>query len=80
MLIPVGGFFTIGAAEALEIIRSAYPRVVIPMHYRTDSAGYDVIGRVDDFTNLVDSVEYADNSFLLTPETGKQILILNYKP
>ena len=80
MLIPVGGFFTIGAEEAWKTVCAAEPRVVIPMHYRTDSAGYDVIGRVEEFAKLAGNVRYADRSFLLTPETEKQIMILNYKP
>jgi L-ascorbate metabolism protein UlaG (beta-lactamase superfamily) len=36
LLIPVGGGTTLGAAEASEVISLLEPRIVIPMHYRTD--------------------------------------------
>ena len=35
LLIPVGGFYTIDAAQAADIVRALSPRVTIPMHYRT---------------------------------------------
>jgi len=34
LMIPVGGFYTINAAEADRVIDLVNPRVVIPMHYR----------------------------------------------
>jgi len=48
LLIPVGGFFTIDAREASEVVKSINPRVVIPMHYKTSKADYP-IAPVDDF-------------------------------
>jgi len=33
LMIPVGGFFTIGPKEAIEIISKVEPYFVIPMHY-----------------------------------------------
>lgn len=48
-MVPVGGHFTIDADEAAEIVKNINPRVTIPMHYRTEKAGYDVIGTVDGF-------------------------------
>lgn len=79
MLIPVGGFFTINAQTAYQIVRAADPRVCIPMHYRTDDTGFDVIGHIDDFTKLFPTVNRVDNTFLLTPNTEKQTIVLNYK-
>lgn len=35
LMIPVGGFYTIDAAEALDICLAVKPRIVIPMHYKT---------------------------------------------
>lgn len=79
LLIPVGGFYTIGTQTAWQIIRAVSPRVAIPMHYRTDDKGLKNIGHIDDFVKLYPQVSYADNHFTLTPETEKQILVLNYK-
>ena len=78
LLIPVGGFYTIGSQTAWQIIRQVNPRVAVPMHYRTDTMGLKNIGHIDDFVRLYPQVSFADDSFILTSETEKQILVLNY--
>ncbi len=35
LMIPVGGFFTIDAKAAFDIVNTLNPRVTIPMHYKT---------------------------------------------
>ena len=52
LMIPIGGFFTIDAANALQIIDAVKPKNVIPMHYRDGDKGYDVLGTVDDFLTM----------------------------
>ena len=37
LMIPVGGFFTIDAAAAVQMVQALKPRVVIPMHYKTSA-------------------------------------------
>ena len=37
LLIPVGGVSTIDAVQAAQIVRQLEPKVVIPMHYKTDA-------------------------------------------
>lgn len=49
LLIPTGGFFTIGAAQAWEWIERIQPRTAIPLHYQTSACrlplrGVDVFG------------------------------------
>lgn len=34
LFIPVGGHFTIGSKEAMEVISQIEPKVVVPMHYK----------------------------------------------
>lgn len=34
-MVPVGGFFTIDAQAARDLVRAVRPRIVIPMHYKT---------------------------------------------
>lgn len=80
ILIPVGGFYTIDPAMAKKVIDAANPKVAVPMHYRTDIVGFDVLHHLQDFTKYYPEVQECDNSFLLTEETPKQILIINYKP
>lgn len=48
LLIPVGGYFTIGPNEATEIVNALKPRIVIPMHYKTEKVDFPISG-VDEF-------------------------------
>jgi L-ascorbate metabolism protein UlaG (beta-lactamase superfamily) len=36
LLIPVGGVSTIEAAQAAQVVRQLEPKIVIPMHYKTE--------------------------------------------
>lgn len=49
LLIPVGGHYTIGPAEADAVIAALRPRLVIPMHYQTTATTGWPIGPVDAF-------------------------------
>lgn len=43
LMIPVGGFFTIDAAQAADICRLLEPRIILPMHYKTAvNAGWPI--------------------------------------
>ncbi len=79
LLVPVGGYYTIDGATAVEMVQQLAPRVVIPMHYRTDTTGFPIIAHLDDFTGRFDHVVYGDNCLVLTKETEKQIHVLQHK-
>ena len=53
LLIPVGGFFTIGARQAFQMTKAINPRVVIPMHYRGKTFGYKEIATREEFEQLI---------------------------
>jgi L-ascorbate metabolism protein UlaG (beta-lactamase superfamily) len=55
LFIPVGGGPTIGAAQALEIVRRLSVRWVVPMHYRTPRVSF--LEPADDFLAGMDSVQ-----------------------
>lgn len=61
LFIPVGGHFTIDARAAAEVVKAINPRVVIPMHFKTDKVGFP-IAPVDDFTRIMENVEKAGES------------------
>ncbi len=42
LLVPVGGYFTIDAKVADKIIDLLKPKVVIPMHFKTDKCGFPI--------------------------------------
>jgi L-ascorbate metabolism protein UlaG (beta-lactamase superfamily) len=43
LLIPVGGYYTIGPAEATRVVEQLSPKVVIPMHYKTDKCDFPIV-------------------------------------
>ena len=48
LLAPVGGFYTIDAKEAIQVGESTKPKVLIPMHFKTEKCGFP-IASVEDF-------------------------------
>jgi L-ascorbate metabolism protein UlaG (beta-lactamase superfamily) len=48
LMIPVGGFFTIDAKEATRVAEQLKPRILIPMHFKTEKCGFP-IAPVDEF-------------------------------
>lgn len=40
LLLPVGGQFTIGAAEATQVVGQLQPGLAVPMHYKTDVVSF----------------------------------------
>ncbi len=58
LFVPVGGFYTIGPKMANGVCRVISPRIVIPMHYRTErhSTNFNKLHTVEDFLELRDNV------------------------
>lgn len=81
VLCPVGGYYTIDAKQAKTLLDSLDAGIIIPMHYRSDSFGYDVIGTLDEFTSLypADSVRSLDdNSVEILPGAKKEVVVPKY--
>lgn len=50
LMVPVGGFYTVDANEAVELVKKIEPSLVIPMHYKTAKHSKDAeISPVDEF-------------------------------
>ena len=80
LLIPIGGTYTIDPDAAAKTVALIDPTITVPMHYRSDTAGFDVLAHLTDFTGRYENVSACDNTFVLTKESAKQILVINYKP
>jgi len=63
VLVPVGGFFTIDHDEASRVIESLGPKIVVPMHYKTDKVDFP-IAAVDPFLATQKVVERRGDSVL----------------
>jgi len=83
-MIPVGGYFTIDAAQAADIV-SPLPhiKVILPMHYKTDVLGVDFpIDPVDKFISRMQNIKQIGSSEVTLnhndlPEKP-EVWILNY--
>ena len=49
LFVPVGGFYTIDASVANQVCNQLKPRVIIPMHFKTNKCRDLPIGGVDEF-------------------------------
>jgi L-ascorbate metabolism protein UlaG (beta-lactamase superfamily) len=86
VLIPVGGFFTIDAAQATKVVEQLKPRtIVVPMHYKTDVLVIKELAPVDAFLQGKAKVrrETGNVLSLASGKKGKpgepEIVVLNYK-
>jgi len=80
IFIPVGGLYTIDAKQATRVIEQLTPKLVFPMHYKTDVANLPIDG-IDKFLAGKDNVEKMNENFVVVeklPEKTK-IIVLNYK-
>lgn len=78
LLIPVGGHYTIDAIQAKTIVDQVLPKITIPMHYRGEHFGYEVLSTVEDFTSQFDSVTIKDKNFIFVEENlNSPVIVLN---
>ena len=61
MLIPIGGFYTIDTKTALEIIKAAKPKAVIPMHYKAEGNGFPISDSTE-FEKLTQAVRIGNTA------------------
>jgi L-ascorbate metabolism protein UlaG (beta-lactamase superfamily) len=82
LLVPVGGVTTIGPAEASEVISLLEPKIVIPMHYKTDAAQEIKLQPVDQFLKEMGTKNTDPQDSLKVRKGGlpsdTQIMIMNY--
>lgn len=48
LFVPVGGVYTVGPKEAVEVVGQIQPKIVIPMHYKVPGLTLDLVP-VDEF-------------------------------
>ena len=84
-LVPIGGFYTIDAGQALDLIGRTQPKLVIPMHYRSADPvfGYDVISDISEFIPMAEAAGYTVKTWgseYDTAEGGSDASILVMRP
>jgi L-ascorbate metabolism protein UlaG (beta-lactamase superfamily) len=83
LIVPVGGFFTVDAAGATQVVGQLNPKVVIPMHYKTPkmSPSWQGVG-VDDFLVGKTVQRPSSTTISLSPSTlpaQTTVVVLNYE-
>ena len=82
LLIPVGGVSTIDAVQAAQIVRHLEPKIVIPMHYKTEATKKE-LETVDRFLKEMGVKESVPQPKLLVNKNSlpltMQVVVLNYK-
>lgn len=83
LFVPVGGHFTIDKKEATKVVEQLSPKLVFPMHYKTNvlSADFPIVG-VDKFLKGKSNVERIDSSAIVVSKDElpdeTRIVVLKY--
>lgn len=80
LLIPVGGYYTIDAAQAKQVVSQLKPKIVIPMHYKTDKVKNIPIAPVDAFLQGQPRVEKQKGSVLEIRELPAETTVFVLRP
>jgi L-ascorbate metabolism protein UlaG (beta-lactamase superfamily) len=78
LMIPVGGFFTIDAKTATKVAEQLKPKVIIPMHFKTEKLDFPISG-VDEFIKGKSNVVQASSEIELKAgalPAAMQIIVL----
>ena len=81
VLIPVGGYYTIDASQAVKLLDRIKPRMILPMHYQSSEKagltfGYEVLDSLVGFLEYFDSVATLEESVVDTEETSANVVVL----
>lgn len=83
LMVPVGGFFTIGADEADRVVDQIQPKaVVIPMHYRTPTSKVKELATADAFLKGKNVLRAPGNEYrfdLASPPKTRTYVVLSPK-
>lgn len=78
-MVPVGGTYTIESTQVHELLKHLNPRVTLPMHYRLNDLGFEVLEPLSNFASLCEKpVFYDSDTITLDKNTPTQIAILKY--
>jgi L-ascorbate metabolism protein UlaG (beta-lactamase superfamily) len=82
LFVPVGGYFTLNHSQADQVIEQLKPKIVLPMHYKTDAIKWS-IDPLSYFLEKKQNIKIVGSNFLeidyktLPEETT--IFVLNYQ-
>jgi L-ascorbate metabolism protein UlaG (beta-lactamase superfamily) len=81
LMLPVGGFFTIDAEAATQVMNDIKPRIAIPMHFKTEKVEFPIAG-TGEFTKGKERVQTIEGREIeVTKESlpgEPEIILLKY--
>ena len=81
LMLPVGGFFTIDAEAATQVMNGIRPSIAIPMHFKTEKVEFPIAGR-DEFTKDKERVRTIDGHEIEVAKESlpgePEIIVLRY--
>ena len=82
LIVPVGGAFTVDADGATKVMDALNPKIVIPMHFKTEKCDLP-IGEVDDFlAKVANTKKLGESEIELSrdnlPAAGPEVWVMNY--
>jgi len=81
LLIPVGGYYTIDAKQAVEVMNQLKPKITIPMHYKTELINFP-IDTVDNFLSMTGGKKISSSQMDVKKEDlggEPKVIALNYQ-
>jgi len=82
LMVPVGGTFTVDARGAAALVQAIKPRMVIPMHFKTEKCAFP-LASVDEFLkHMTNSKKLNKTEIKITPESlpvkGPEVWVMDY--
>ncbi|PMQ02017.1 MAG: MBL fold metallo-hydrolase [Dictyoglomus sp. NZ13-RE01] len=72
LFLPVGGYYTLSVKDALTVINQLNPKIVIPMHYKTEFTKSWPISDINEFISLIKTYKTFGNTINVTKENIPQ--------
>ena len=67
-------------SDIKELVEVLKPQITVPMHYRSEKAGYNVIAPLKSFTDICDDIVYYDGPSLILPtDGGRETAVLRHE-
>ncbi|MFO7881510.1 MAG: MBL fold metallo-hydrolase [Kosmotogaceae bacterium] len=83
LMVPAGGYYTIEPDVAADFSKRLNPKIIIPMHYKTEVISEWSIKTIDDFLSYFEDHKEKDSLILETPgdlkDYDQDVIVLSYK-
>lgn len=87
LMIPVGGFFTIGPKEASDVVSKIDPYFVLPMHYKVDGLNPQISEKLESVDSFIKEIgmpvenmpKFSIRREDIIEDQGSKVIVLNTK-